>query len=71
MLKRAVKWLYDWATVLTATIVGSVSTAFELLDVFSVVDLTTILPPETAVKITTGVAIAKGLHAFIVSRAKA
>lgn len=67
-IRAALRWVYEWATVLTAALVGGASVVFELLDVFAALDLTPILPPAHAAKIITFVAIAKALAAFVRSR---
>jgi hypothetical protein len=64
-LKALGAWLYEWVTVITATIVGGMATVFEVLDAFGAVDLTPLLPPEHAAKIITIIAIAKGLAAWL------
>lgn len=69
-IKAFGKWLYDWITVLTASILGGLSTIFELLDLIGAVDLTTILSAEAAGKIITVVAIAKGLYAWYLNSKK-
>lgn len=67
-LKAFGAWLYQWVTVLTATIVGGLSTVFEVLDAFGAIDLTPILPPEHAAKIITVIAIAKGAAAYFTGK---
>lgn len=61
-------WLYTWATVIAGVVVGGLSCAFEAISALDGIDLTPVLPPAYALKITTGVAIAKGLHAWVASR---
>lgn len=63
-IKAFGRWVYEWLTVLTATIVGGLSSVFELLDLVGAVDLTAIMPAEYAAKIITVVAISKGLYAW-------
>lgn len=67
-IKAFGKWLYDWITVLTASVVGGLSSVFELLDLIGAVDLTAFMPAEYAAKIITVVAIAKGLYAWYTKR---
>ena len=71
-MRRLGKWLYDWATGIVGTVTGALallpqmlSDALNLLDVFGAVDLTQWgISPLTAARVTTVVAVAKGLHAY-------
>lgn len=67
-IKAWFKWLYDWVTVLVATSVGSLAGLLELLSILSSVDLTPILPASVALQIITGIAIAKGLLSWWLSK---
>lgn len=66
------KWLYEWATVITGVATGALSLLpdmltdlFNLLDVFGAVDLTQWgISPLTAARVTTVVAVTKGVHAY-------
>ena len=70
-VKVAFRWVYDWITVLTASLVGVPSLLLELLSYFDGVDISPLVGYGTASKIVTGVALAKALLAFIESRARA
>lgn len=67
-VKVAFRWVYDWITVLTASLVGAPSLLLELLSYFDGVDIAPLVGYDTASKIVTGVALAKALLAFIESR---
>jgi hypothetical protein len=69
-MKVAFRWVYDWITVLTASLVGLPSLLLELLSFFGGIDLTPLVGPDRALKIVTAVALAKGLLGFIESRMK-
>lgn len=70
-IKVAARWVYDWITVLTASLVGIPSLILELLSFFEGVDISPFVGYDKAMKIVTGVAIAKGLLSFIESRMRA
>ncbi len=70
-MKRLLRWIYDWITVLTASLVGFPAVMLQLLDAFGGVDLSPFVGADTALKIVCGVAITKALLAFIESRIKA
>lgn len=70
-VKVAFRWVYDWITVLTASLVGLPSLLLELLSFFDGVDISPLIGYDKATKIITGVAIAKALLGFIESRMKA
>ena len=67
-MKVAFRWVYDWITVLTASLVGVPTLLLEFLDHFDGVDISPLVGYGTASKIVTGVALAKALLAFIESR---
>jgi hypothetical protein len=67
-MKTFFRWVYDWITVLTASLVGLPSVLLDLLHFVGAVDLTPFVGSETALKIVTGVALAKALLAFMESR---
>lgn len=69
-MKRCLRWLYDWATIITTYLVGLPTIMLQLLSFFNGVDLTPFVGPDTALKIVTGVAIVKGVLAFLESRLK-
>lgn len=67
-IKAALKWVYDWVTVLVGTVMGAVSLLPNLLNALSGVDLSPIVGPERALQIVTAVALTKALLAFWQSR---
>jgi hypothetical protein len=67
-IRGFVAWVYDWITVIAASLVGLPSMILEFLDLLGGTDLTPILPPEMAVKIITCVAIVKALCAWAVQQ---
>ena len=69
-IKGWLRWLYDWMTVIAASFVGLPSIILQALSLLDGVDLTSILPPEHALKIITGIALTKALLAFVESRMK-
>ena len=69
-MRAWLRWVYDWITVITASLVGVPSLLLQLLNALDGVDITPLLPPEHAMKIVTGVALVKALLAFIESRMK-
>lgn len=70
-LKAALRWFYDWITILTASLVGLPTLLLQFLSFVGAVDLSPIVGPQMALQIITGVAIAKAVLAFIESRVKA
>lgn len=70
-LKKALRWVYDWITVLTGLLVGVPELLLQLLSAFDGVDISPIFGPDRALKIMTGVAIVKAALSFIESRVKA
>lgn len=67
-VKAGFRWIYDWITVLTASLVGLPSLLLELLSYLDGINITPFIGPDMALKIVTGVAIAKALLAFIESK---
>lgn len=70
-VKVAFRWVYDWITVLTASLVGLPSLLLELLSLFDGIDISPFIGYDKASKIVTGVALTKALLAFIESRIRA
>jgi hypothetical protein len=70
-IKTAVRWVYDWVTVLTASLVGLPTLLLQFLNFVGAVDLTPIFGAQLALQIVTGVALLKAVLAFLESRAKA
>lgn len=64
-LKYLAGKVYKWLTVIVGMTVGAASLAIEMLDVVSGIDLSAFLPPETALKITTGVAAFKAVCVWV------
>jgi hypothetical protein len=60
-LKAVGAWLYSWVTVVVGLVVGGIATLLPMLDVLAGLDLSAFLPAATALKITTGVALAKAV----------
>jgi hypothetical protein len=70
-VKSAVRWVYDWATVLTASFVGLPALLLQLLSSLDGVNLTPLIGADMALKVVTAVAIVKAVLAFIESKIKA
>ena len=70
-IKAAARWVYDWITVLTASLVGLPTLLLQFLNFVGAVDLTPFFGPQIALQIVTGVALLKAVLAFLESRAKA
>lgn len=70
-IKTAVRWVYDWITVLTASLIGIPSILLEILNALSGIDIAPFVGPDKALKIVTGVAIVKALLALIETRMRA
>ena len=69
--KTILRWVYDWITVITASLVGIPALLLDFLSFFDGVDISPIIGYDKASKIVTGVAITKALLAFIESHMKA
>ena len=69
--KAALRWIYDWVTVLVASLVGLPAVLLQLFSVFDGINIAPLIGPDKALKIVTAVAIAKALLAFAESRVKA
>jgi hypothetical protein len=68
-IKAWLRWVYDWVTVLTATLIGAPAIVIDFATfVLGQVDIVPFVGTDTAAKIITGVAIAKAVAAFIESR---
>ena len=66
-MKRFFRWVYDWITVLTASLVGLPTVLLQFLSFFAGVDLTPFVGPEMALQIVCGVALLKGVLAWVES----
>lgn len=64
-IKAALAWFYEWATVVSASLLGFLSVIPEMLSALDAVDLKPILPPDKAMAILTCVAIVKAVTAMI------
>lgn len=70
-LRALFRWIYDWITVITASLIGLPALALEFFSYFSGVDIAPLVGPDRAMKIVTAVALLKGVLAFAQSKAKA
>jgi len=61
--KAAAKWVWNWITVLTVTVLGFLSIAIDYLDQLAGVDLTQIMTQRRAAQISLTVALTKGIVA--------
>lgn len=66
-IKTAARWVYDWITVLAASLVGAPAILLQFLSYLDGVDFSPFIGTDRALKIVTTVAIAKAILAFIVS----
>jgi hypothetical protein len=57
-IKSLLKWVYDWITVIAASVVG-------FLDLLGSADLTPLFPSTTGLQIVAGIAILKAVCAFL------
>ena len=62
-LKAAAKWVWNWVTVLAATILGALSIGVDYLNQLAGVDLTQVMTERRAAQITFSVAVMKGVVA--------
>jgi hypothetical protein len=62
-LKAAAKWVWNWVTVLAATILGALSIGVDYLNQLAGVDLTQVMTERRAAQITFSVAVVKGVVA--------
>ena len=67
-IKSWFRWVYDWMTIIVASLVGLPTLLIEILNAMSGIDLTPMVGTDKALKIVTGVAIVKAVLAFIESR---
>lgn len=67
----AVKWVYDWITVIVAGLAGVATFILPLLNLIDGINIAPLVGADTAIKIVTGVAVAKAIFAFIASYRKA
>lgn len=69
-IKSWARWVYDWITVIVASLVGLPTLLIQLLNYLGAIDLSPFVGPEMALKIVTGVAILKAVLAFIESKVR-
>lgn len=69
-VKTFFKWVYDWITVLTASLVGLPDLVLQLLNSFSGVDIAPLVGSQRAVQIVTIVALLKGLLSALLALRK-
>jgi hypothetical protein len=67
-MKRALRWIYDWATVLTATIMGAPQILIALINALDDINLTPLVGAERSLQIITVVAIVKAVLSLIEAR---
>lgn len=67
-IKSWLHWVYDWITVIVASLVGLPSLLIQLLDSLGAVNIAPLVGPELALKIVTCVALVKAALAFVESR---
>lgn len=70
-LKSVARWVYDWITVITASLLGAPDLLLQFLSYFDGVDFAPFIGTERALKIVTVVAIVKAVLSFIESLRKA
>jgi len=64
-LKAAALWIYKWITVIVAALVGVPEMLLQALSYLDGIDISPIVGPNLALKIVTGVAVAKAVAAII------
>jgi hypothetical protein len=57
-LKSFLRWVYDWVTVISASVVG-------FIDLLGSADIAPLFPAETGLKVVAGIAVLKAVCAFI------
>lgn len=69
-MKKFARWVYDWITILAASLVGIPSILLEFLHHIEFVDFSPWVGAERSLQIVTGVAVVKAILALIESRMK-
>ncbi len=69
-IRKVFRWIYDWVTVLVGSAFFLVTGLPELLTTLNAIDVTPLVGAPSAVKWTTGTAIAKGVLSWYVSEVK-
>lgn len=64
-VKAVAKWLYNWVTVIVASLVGVPELVVQALSYLDGVDISPIFGPDLALKIVTGVAVAKAVLSLV------
>lgn len=64
-IKSAARWVYNWVTVIVASLVGVPDLALQALSYLDGVDIAPIFGPDAALKIVTGVAITKAVLSIL------
>lgn len=64
-IKSAAWWVYNWITVIVTSLVGVPELALQALSYLDGVDVSPIFGPDMALKIVTGVALAKAVLSII------
>lgn len=70
MIKAFFKWVYDWVTVLAASLVGLPSVTLDFLTSVGAIDYSPLVGSDKALKIVTTVALIKGICAFAINARK-
>ena len=63
-IKSWALWVWNWVTVLVATVLGTLSIVLDYLEQLAGIDLTQIMTQRRAAQITFGVAITKAVVAI-------
>lgn len=66
-IKAAALWFYNWVTVIVASLVGVPELVVQALSYLDGIDITPIFGPDTALRVVTGVALAKAAFSIIAS----
>lgn len=64
-IKSSTRWVYDWITVIVASLVGVPEIVLQLLSYFDGIDVSAFLGPQRALQITTGVALVKAVASIL------
>jgi hypothetical protein len=67
-MTAALRWIYDWITVIAAMLVGLPELLLAILNAVEGLDIVAFVGPERALTIITTIAVAKAILAFIQSR---
>lgn len=63
-VKSWLHWVYNWITVIVASLVGLPTLVMQFLTSLEGIDFTPFMEPKTALKIVTGVALSKAVLTF-------